>query len=200
MASAKVASRVNQMAIFYRGIPIGSHWHTNDPRHHGFVARDPARSASLDCLMLHIGGGNSASPYISMTRSYGVAEAYAQKALRTSSSGEKAYVFEIELIDPLPAGIRVIDPVIELAHALPRPTDGVPYQHNGSQKCLLGLIDMAQYDALTTPCPQPPGSNPPALAPSISQQLRSLVFAIRDAEVLAIGTIPAASIRNRFEL
>ncbi len=65
------------MAIFYRGAGVGTYWHTHDARQTGFVARSPQMPFSVDRLMLHIARGTVNSPFISLTRSYGIALNYA---------------------------------------------------------------------------------------------------------------------------
>jgi hypothetical protein len=52
---------------------------------------------------------------------------------------------------------------------------------------------------LIAPCRQPPPasgtSRPPILKPEL--ELETLVRSLRDAEILAVGNIPAACVRNR---
>lgn len=110
-----------------------------------------------------------------------------------------AYVWEIELTDPLPRGLELLDPVKEVADHVPLPTASLTYAHDGPQTFLLGLIDPTHKNHLLDPTPMPPGSSFQK-APNLTPELQTLVFALRDAEILAIGTIPAVCVRARYEL
>jgi hypothetical protein len=187
------------MAIFYRGAGVGTYWHTHDPRHSGFTPHCPGMLASPDRVMSHIWRGTTASPYVSLTRSYGVARSYALNLGRApATAANPAFVWEIELSDPSP--VPLLDPIKFLAAYIPEPTAPVPYQHDGAPNILIGLIDLSQAGLLVAPCPMPPNSNPPARAPNVSDALRTLVFSLRDAEILAQGTIPAACVRHRHDV
>jgi hypothetical protein len=188
------------MAIFYRGAGVGTWWHKNDPRHSGFTPQASGMPPGLDRLMAHISHGTKDSPYVSLTRSYGVARSYALKAGHIPPTPTSpALVWEIELTDPLPAGLTLYDPVQVVAAEVPTPTSGNPYQHDGAQNTLIALIDTSQASLLKEPCPMPRGCNPPHPLPHISTHIRAIVFALRDAELLALGTIPRHCIRARHE-
>src|SRR5258705_6572608 len=102
------------MPLFWRGAPIGSFWHTNDARLSGFTAHFPGMPTSVDRIVQHVSIGTAASPFISLTRSYAVAWAYAVLFSGLSaSSANPAYVYEIELHDPLPSGLVLLDPINE---------------------------------------------------------------------------------------
>ena len=53
-----------------------------------------------------------------------------------------AYVYEIEINEPIPPELKLLDPIKELAPILPSPL-GVhpPYQHDGGPAFLLGVVD-----------------------------------------------------------
>lgn len=187
------------MPIFYRGAGVGTYWHINDPRISGFLPHSPGVTASADRVKEHIAHVNTTSPYISLTRSYGVARSYALGFGRSKpTASAPAFVWEIELNDP--CGVSLVDPVKIVAAQLPSPLDPLSYHHDGAPICLVGLIDVAQGHLLNTPCPVPPNSNPPAQSPNISLELKTMIFALRDAEVLAIGAIPAACVACRHEI
>ena len=103
------------MAIFYKGAGVGNHWHTNDPRHSGFTARSPSVAPSSDRILTHIAEATTTTPYISLTKSYGVALGYALSARTTSTTTavQPGYVWEIQLNEPLPSNLKLIDPVVE---------------------------------------------------------------------------------------
>jgi hypothetical protein len=186
------------MPIFYRGAGVGTHWHENDARLNGFTSKKPGAIHSIDRLMKHIARADVNSPYTSLTRSYGVAYVYAVHFGRAQpTETNPGYVYEIELSDPLPPGLHLLDPVKEVAKAAPEPLDLISYQHDGLPDFLLGVMnpmEMGQF--LTTPSLQPPPGGIPR-PPNLAIELETLVLALRDAEILAVGNIPAVYIQNR---
>ena len=191
------------MSIVYRGAGIDSYWHINDPTEIGFTARAPEVEPTTDRLMQHISRGTSNSPFISLTLSYAVARDYAiLSSLEIPTPSKPAYVYEIELQDPLPSGLTMLDPVKEVAKGLPSPpTIGPAYQHDGSQEFLLGVVNprnMGQF--LGQHSPQPPLSEGTPRPPNLTLELETLVRALRDAEILAYGTIPGTCVVNCFDV
>ena len=86
------------MPIFYRGAGIGTYWYLNNPVENGFTARSPEMTTSLTRLMFHIARSTVNSPFISITRSYGVAWHYAMSSsMRIPTINNPAYVHEIEI-------------------------------------------------------------------------------------------------------
>jgi len=150
--------------------------------------------------MEHIARADVNSPYISLTRSYGVAYWYTVLFGRTPATKiNPGYVYEIELSHPLPPGLQILDPVKEVAMAAPEPLDLVCYQHDGLPDFLLGVMnpmEMGQFLKPLRPKPPPGGGAP---IPRLTIQLETLVRALRDAEILAVGNIPATCVRNRYE-
>jgi hypothetical protein len=187
------------MAIFYRGAAIDTWWHKNDPRISGFLSHSPGIAHTVAQLMNHISFGTTKSPYVSLTRSYGIALGYAMLG-KTPTVANPAFVWEIDLTLPLPSGVILRDPVQEVAASLPQPFDVIPYQHDGEQKAIIGLIDGDQYNLATAPVPRPPNSNPSKLGATFTLQFKTLIFALRDAEILAHGPIPAACVTARHEV
>lgn len=188
------------MALFYRGAGIGTFWHERDPRLEGFTAHMPGADASPNRLMDHITNLTTKSPFVSLTRSYGVAEGYALLSRLKPSKTQPAYVWEIELTAPLPPSVKLIDPVQWIATHLPAPEQHLSYHHDGSGDVLLGLVDPTQQDLLFQPIPLPRGSGGTKKAPNLSLELRTLVRVLRDAEVLAVGAIPASCVRGPYEV
>jgi hypothetical protein len=73
------------------------------------------------------------------------------------------------------------------------------YQHDGHQDFIMGVVDQCfMAHSLTRICAQPPGSGGTPRAANLSLELETLIRAMRDAEVLSHGAIPAACVRNRF--
>lgn len=191
------------MALFYRGAAKGTYWHLHDARSSGFCAQNPLQNHSLDRLMNHIVFGTVTSPYISLTRSFGIAANYATELWTNTSPScdDPAYVYEIEIGNPLPRGLTLIDPIREVVQSFPRPEANFTYHHNGDNRYLLGVISptkMKKYLRQTIRQPPPEGGTP--CAPALSTQLQTIVRALRDAEVLALGSIPADAIRARYEI
>ena len=187
------------MPLFYRGAGVGTYWHTNDARSTGFVPRFPGMPSSANYLIQHIAQGTVSSPYVSLTRSYGVALTYAligTHAIATASN--PGYVYEVEIDNPLPGGPQILDPIIELAAAVPHPLSTISYQHDGFPGFLLGVVDPQRMRRfLMTPYPQPPGASGTSRTPNLTGTLEAFVRVLRDAEILALGTIPTSCIRHR---
>jgi hypothetical protein len=107
----------------------------------------------------------------------------------------------VELDDPLPKGIDLLDPVQEIAKNVPGPLSPVGYQHDGQPGFLLGVVNpVTMKRHLRAPFIQPPPATGTPRGPNLSIQLEALVRALRDAELLTVGSIPAACIRNRFSV
>ncbi len=189
------------MPIFYRGAGVGTYWHQNDARINGFASRNPGMNPSNSRLMQHIARSTVTSPYVSLTKSYGVAWEYAFLFGRARpTQANPAFVYEIDLLDPLPAGLQLLDPVQEVANNVPSPLSPNPYQHDGTKSYLLGVVDpvrMNQYLNQTIRQPYPGGTQ---RTPNLSIELETLVRALRDAEILAVGNIPASAVVNRIDV
>ena len=191
------------MAIFYRGAGIGTYWYLNDPIERGFIARAPGMEPTTARLMDHIARSTVNSPFISMPRSYGVAWHYAMSSsTRMPTSSESAYVHEIEIQEPLPLGLQLLDPVREIAEALMSPTHpGAFYQHDGLPSFLMGIVDPGSMGHfLRQRVLQPPTSEGTPRTPNLTIELETLVRALRDSEILVHGVIPATCVKNRFDV
>ena len=191
------------MPIFYRGAGIGTYWYLNDPVENGFTARSPEMTTSLTRLMFHIARSTVNSPFISITRSYGVAWHYAMSSsMRIPTINNPAYVHEIEIQESLPSSLHLLDPVKEVVQALPSPESLVPpYQHDGLPDFLLGVVNPRRMgDFLEQHTLQPPASEGTPRPPNLTIELETLVRALRDAEILAHGIIPATCVKNSFEV
>lgn len=154
-------------------------------------------------LMHHISRGTSNSPFVSLTLSYAVARDYALlSSTEIPTASNPAYVYEIEFQDQLPSGLKMLDPVKEVAQTLPAPpTIGPAYQHDGAPEFLLGVVDprnMGHF--LVQHSPQPPSSEGTPRSPNLSLELETFVRALRDAEILAYGTIPAPCVVNCYDV
>ena len=183
------------MATFFRGAGIGTYWHANNALLSGFTAQFPGGARNF---LNHIRVGTTNSPYISLTRSFGVAWSYAMGGHAVPTAANPAYVYEIDISDPLPPGVTLIDPISDLARTLPAPQASFSYQHDGLPGFLLGVIDPSAHSAhLSTPVLVPPPAGAVARPATLSPELEVLVRGLRDAELLAIGSIPQACVIHR---
>ena len=186
------------MALFYKGVGVGTYLYGNDPRLQGMPPRAPAATCTIGLVMNHIARATTTTPCVSLTRSYGVAEMYAREAsCNFPTTAAPAYVYEVEIPDP-PAGLRIIDPVKEVAATLPSPVTALSYFHDGDKDFILGVASpslMATH--LHEPIRQPPGSGGAPRTANLTIELETLVRALRDAEILVVGTVPASLVRTR---
>jgi hypothetical protein len=190
------------MPLFYKGIGVGTHHHGANLFSSGLTARNPGGLGTINALMAHIARGTTTTPFISLTKSFGVAEMYAFASRTAPTRATPAYIWEIEIDDPPPLGVTVVDPVLEIAKILPSPLAHFSYQHDGDQNFLLGIVDPPNLGLsmhLHTRVREPPGQYG-ARTPNLSSELQALVRALRDAEVLVIGTIPQSCFRNRHDV
>lgn len=143
------------------------------------------------------------SPFVSLTRSYAVAWHYAMvSSERVPTPEDPAYVHEIEIQEPLPPGLHLLDPIKEVSQILPSPTNpGPPHQHDGLPDFLLGVVDPGRMgNFLIQYAMQPPVSEGTLRSPNLTIELETLVRALRDAEILAHGNIPETCVKNRLEV
>ena len=144
--------------------------------------KSPHNTPTTEALVAHIATGTVNSPYISLTSSYAVAWHYAVfSGRREPTSGDPAYIYELEIDDSLPHGLNLLNPVKEVVHILPQP--------------LRGVVDLGYMEHLLAgQTPQRPDHI------ETSSLLTALTFAQRDAEVLAHGYIPPFCVKHRFEI
>jgi hypothetical protein len=185
------------MALFYKGVGPGTYLSSKDLRIDGMTPRRPGSLPDLHTLLSHIADGTTNSCYMSLTRSYGVARAYAFAGTIAPSSTNPGYIYEIDLTDPLPPGVSVIDPLAEIARHNSDPLAQYSYQHDGDQDFLLGAVDPVRMNAhLTQQAHDPPGSARAARQAHLSKELETLVRILRDAEILAVGNLPGNCFRS----
>ena len=187
------------MSRYYKGAGIGTFWHKNDAMVHGFTAASAGSSAGVHTIKNHIVNQLvTHSPYISLTRSYEVAEAYAKYYGRVPpESSNPAYVYELNIEQS--SGTVLFDPVQELSTFLGSPFNQQFYQHNGAQDVILGVVDSTKFAHVLSRFIRTPGI-PPMRGPSISDELITLIRALRDAEVLALGVITRNCLIDRHDV
>lgn len=186
------------MPSLFRGAGVGTYWHVHDARALGFSAHAAHIPVNPSTIMEHITRATTISPYISLTRSYGVAVEYARNFGRKyPSASQPAYVYQIVL----DSSVTVIDPIKEVSASLPDPLSDPHYAHDGRPSFLLGVIDPLRLNKfLTQDVLFPPGSGGTKRPPTLSQQLETFVRALRDAELLAIDQIPRKFIIKRYDV
>ncbi len=188
------------MTIYYKGARIGSYWHKHDARLSGFVAVEPGGSASTDRLANHIAESNMTTPFISLTASYCVALAYALYGERFPDKKNPAYVYEIEITSNNGSNIRLLDPVREIVNQCPIPPTQLPFHHDGDQEFLLGVVSQRLRRYRMRAKRYPPGSHALNEPANLNKELRALIFCLRDAEILAFGSIPKTCVILRHEI
>jgi hypothetical protein len=185
--------------LFYKGVGVGTHHHPTDLRTTGIMART---ATALNDLVVkqHIARGTTTSPCISLTKAYGVAQDYAMNAgTAKPTAAVPAYVYELQVPDK--PGIQIIDPVDFIASRHKNPLISPSYHHDGDQSFLGVFAYPPASGGAPGKAPRPPGMGGSGTRPpTLSIELEAIVFAIRDAEILAYGSIPAAWIMNRYDV
>ena len=187
------------MPIFYRGAGLHTHWHQHDARLTGFTPHHAGAGLGLSRILHHIARGTTASPYISLTRSYAVARHYALCGQQLPTAANPAYVYEIDQHDGL--GTQLLDPIVALAPQLGTPYDARSYHHDGDPRFILGVADSkGQATHLNqTVRFAPPATGTPR-TPLLTIELERLVRALRDSEVLAFGAVASTQIKRRINV
>ena len=191
------------MPIFYRGAGIGTYWHQHDARRTGFKAHYPGagRSSQVSRLVQHIARGTTISPFVSLTRSYGIACGYAWSGDELPTSFQPAYVYQIEIEEQDGHETTLLDPVTAIAKQLQSPYEWKSYHHDGQASFLLGVVDPDGHAGeMQRTALFPPGDRPTPRPPQLHAELEALVRALRDAEVLAVGAIAKPQVLQRWEV
>ena len=153
-------------------------------------------------VVRHIANGSTHSPYVSLTRSFGIAWDYAVYCGRrrpVATAADPGFVYEVDLADPLPAGMQLLDPMQVVTAAFANPLAVPSYQHNGASRFVLGVVDpLRMRHVLAVLSRQPPPGGGVPHPPNLTDELTALLRALRDAEILAVGNVPAAHVTNRF--
>ena len=201
--NATSTNGVGLVTHFYKGVGVGTFLHPHDLRISGITPAKPTANFDLAAVTQHVSRGVIMSPCISVTRSYAVAEDYARNAATSPPTRvAPAYVYVIDVPDPVRTRITMCDlsNMLRLAIGILPPV--LLYHHNGSRRFLLALVDpILHQPLLTTPPVRPPGMTGGAPArPSVTPELETMVCALRDAEALVIGSVPRQWIIERFDI
>ncbi|MDX1979862.1 MAG: hypothetical protein SFV51_06320 [Bryobacteraceae bacterium] len=185
------------MPMFFKGAGRGTFWHLRDARADGFLPQSLMLDSTLDRMMQHVARGSVHSPYVSLSRSFPVARAYALAGKQRPTAKTPAWVYEIELSEGMI--LELLDPLVEIAKSLPSPWDRLSYQHDGPPEYLASVLSMKwNRRSLRAPIPQPPPGIGTPRPPNLSLQLETMARAMRDAEVLVFGSIPKECVKARY--
>jgi hypothetical protein len=186
------------MPRLYKGIGVGTFLHslhkTANLTQVGIPVHSPSLGYGLPAMIDHI-GGNTVSPFISLTRSYGVAYNYAidySRMVPTAADPAFVVAIDVEYMVARRVGLAFMDPVAEIAKQVDDPLGVSTYHHDGEMDFILGVANpTAMSHARTKPVIQPPGNTTPFSPARLSPELQAIVRALRDAEILVHGgTIP----------
>src|SRR4051812_25593020 len=98
------------VTTFYKGVGVGTHHHSMDWRLSGVPPRSPGSPANGASAERHIAFGTTISPYVSLTKSYGVARDYAVNgSISRPTLARPAHVYEFQIPDV--SSIPVLDAV-----------------------------------------------------------------------------------------
>ncbi|WP_348751651.1 hypothetical protein [uncultured Aquincola sp.] len=174
-------------SVLYKGAGPGSHWHVHDARLTGFSpsATAPPTPAGV---VRHIAQGSLVSPYISFTTSFAVARQYALVGVGgVASSASPGYVYEVD-VSQMGVPFTFVNPLERL---IAGSNGRYCHEHNGTGALLAEIAaGMLSWSAAMQ-------SGMQYVTPTVTPELRALVFAVRDAEVLSDRSVPAAAIFRR---
>jgi hypothetical protein len=187
-----------EMPVFlYKGVGVGTHHHPTDLRLSGIAPANPGGVHSPPNVEKHIAHGSKTTPYVSLTKSYGVARDYAMNGgFHAPTLAVPAYVYEFLV----PDNVSTIDPVAYIASHYTNPLVSPSYHHDGDQQFLGFVAYPTSYPTSPGPAPRPPGAAPATSTPMLHIQLEAIVFALRDAEVLVNGNIPTSWFNHRYDI
>ena len=178
---------------------MGTHYHHHDARLEGFVARMVVGDATSEQLVGHIARGTTNSPFISLTRSYGVARGYAMACRKIHMVNKRGFVYVLE-IDKKSA-IELLDPVKKVSRLLGDPYAEPSYHHDGAQGFILGVADpIRHWEEKDRRIDQPPASDGTSRPANLHRHFETLIRSLRDAEILAVRAIPGKYIVDRLDV
>jgi hypothetical protein len=157
----------------YKGAAPGTQWWTVNAQLTGFTSA-AAAAPSPAAVVTHISNYSHPSPYISFSTSFAVAASYAKLGPGgAATAANPGFVYEI---DTLQSPCILLDPVELISGCW------LGHGHNGDPNLILGVSSPAHGAILTRPILHAGGQ---LYGPTVSSELRALIFAIRDGEVFA---------------
>jgi hypothetical protein len=170
------------LPTLYKGAGPGTHWHSNDARLSGFTSA-ASSVANRNAVVRHIVAYSHPSPLVSLTSSFAVAREYALSGpAGLATKGAPGFVYEIDL--SVVSESSLLDPLFMVVKG-----GALSHMHSGAQSLILAVAQNLPF----APCHHAGGKS---LPPAVPQELRALVYALRDAEVLA-PVVPSACVVNR---
>jgi hypothetical protein len=195
------------MMDLYKGAGPGTHWFVHDPRTAGGFLVAPV-STGPSAMVRHIVNYSWPSAYTSFSASYAAACEYALSGpAGTATAANPGYVYEIDVELALAAGVRFVDPAQVILGANPPvgAAGHVPTHHDGGTDLIRGVADPLQAGILTASPRRPTNPAVPAGPtvrtggpPVVHPELRAVIFALRDSEVLATTNVEAGCITQRY--
>jgi hypothetical protein len=191
--------------FLYKGAGPGTHWWTSDAQTAGgFVVGQAPRN--VNAIIRHIVNYSWPSPYSSFSASFAAAAAYAVAGPQGKATpSQPGWVYEIDVALATELGARFVDPAREIL--LLNPYIGapgtIPTFHDGGQDLILGIADPVVHRKVLVTPPRQPGLTGHVRGPGtpiVHNELRAVIFALRDAEVLATTDVPAACITARYPI
>jgi hypothetical protein len=176
----------------FKGAARGTHWHTNDARlNHGFSCL-PAMPGSVGDVIRHIVNFSFPSPFTSFTSSFAVAQDYAMLGPGgVASAANPGYVYEIDITRSAGFNCGWVDPLHHIVRGLGQPH----HLHNGGQ----GLIHAIASGNRSYLSRLPPQLGNSARPHHVTDEMTALIYAIRDAEILA-RLVPVVCIVDRHDV
>jgi hypothetical protein len=189
----------------YKGAGPGTHWWTTDAQTAGgFVVGHAPRN--VNAIVRHIVNYSWPSPYSSFSASFAAAAAYALAGPSGKATPAKpGWVYEIDVALAIELGAHFVDPAREILGQNPLigAPGTIPTFHDGGQDLILGIADPAVHRKVLLTPPRQPGPGWQSRTggpPIVHHELRAVIFALRDAEVLATTDVPAACITARYPI
>lgn len=178
---------------------MGTYYYDRDARLEGLVARMPMADATDEQMIGHIARGTTNSPFVSLTRSYGVAKGYALACRKAHTLNKIGFIYVLE-IDKR-SMIELLDPVKQVGRVLGNPYAEPSYHHDGAQGFLLGVADpLRHWDEKTRQIDHPPPGEGTPRPANLHKHFETLVRSLRDAEILAVRAIPKKHVVDRVEV
>jgi hypothetical protein len=191
--------------FLYKGAGPGTHWWTSDAQTAGgFVVGHAPRN--VNAIIRHIVNYSWPSPYSSFSASFAAAAAYAVAGPQGKATpAQPGWVYEIDVALAIELGARFVDPAREILQQNPYigAPGTIPTFHDGGQDLILGIADPVVHRKVLVTPPRQPGLSGHVRGPGppiVHNELRAVIFALRDAEVLATTDVPPACITARYPI
>lgn len=151
----------------------------------GFRAWQAGLAVSPVMMVRHILKMTRVSPFVSLTKSYEIAHDYAVVAAAAATPPQTvAYVYELNLSDK---DVEIFDPILEIVKEYSLLTMPSTYHHDGGTDFVKGLV--SDDISIIGKSKKLPGNvlGSPAV---LTDELRAISYALRDAELLVKDSVP----------